>query len=112
MTPPLDWCWQATQDQGPQSAASSELPANARFPLGRLELVGEAARQRGPGSAAPPGGQDGVTQSQTSGERSARTTETIAVLGAGGTMSLAMARNIAPGRRVRDLPITPAKLLT
>jgi 3-hydroxyisobutyrate dehydrogenase len=32
---------------------------------------------------------------QTSAERSARTTETVAVLGAGGTMGFAMARNIA-----------------
>jgi 3-hydroxyisobutyrate dehydrogenase len=36
-----------------------------------------------------------MTHSQTPGERSARATETVAVLGAGGTMGLAMARNIA-----------------
>jgi 3-hydroxyisobutyrate dehydrogenase len=36
-----------------------------------------------------------MTHSQTSAERSARATETVAVLGAGGTMGLAMARNIA-----------------
>jgi len=36
-----------------------------------------------------------MTHSQTSAERSARATETVAVLGAGGTMGFAMARNIA-----------------
>lgn len=36
-----------------------------------------------------------MTHSQTSAERSARTNETVAVLGAGGTMGFAMARNIA-----------------
>jgi 3-hydroxyisobutyrate dehydrogenase len=43
-----------------------------------------------------------MTDSQTSAERSARTTETVAVLGAGGTMGFAMARNIArAGLKVR-----------
>ncbi len=42
-----------------------------------------------------------MTHSQTSAERPARATETIAVLGAGGTMGLAMARNIARA----DLPV-------
>jgi 3-hydroxyisobutyrate dehydrogenase len=36
-----------------------------------------------------------MTHSQTSAERSARANETVAVLGAGGTMGFAMARNIA-----------------
>jgi 3-hydroxyisobutyrate dehydrogenase len=36
-----------------------------------------------------------MTHSQTSAERSALVTETVAVLGAGGTMGFAMARNIA-----------------
>jgi 3-hydroxyisobutyrate dehydrogenase len=36
-----------------------------------------------------------MTHSQTSAERSARATDTVAVLGAGGTMGFAMARNIA-----------------
>jgi 3-hydroxyacyl-CoA dehydrogenase len=36
-----------------------------------------------------------MTHSQTSAERSSRATETVAVLGAGGTMGFAMARNIA-----------------
>jgi 3-hydroxyisobutyrate dehydrogenase len=36
-----------------------------------------------------------MTHTQTSAERSARATETVAVLGAGGTMGFAMARNIA-----------------
>jgi 3-hydroxyisobutyrate dehydrogenase len=38
-----------------------------------------------------------MTHSQTPAERSARATETVAVLGAGGTMGFAMARNIARG---------------
>jgi 3-hydroxyisobutyrate dehydrogenase len=43
-----------------------------------------------------------MTQGQTSAERSARATETVAVLGAGGTMGFAMARNIArAGLKVR-----------
>ncbi len=104
-----------------------------------------------------------MAHGETSAERSARTAEAVAVLGAGGTMGFAMARNIAraelgsddnaelalfqsreityrgqlvaavvagtletaraaaaaignavchaTGRCVRDLPITPAKLL-
>lgn len=43
-----------------------------------------------------------MTHSQTSAERSARATDTVAVLGAGGTMGFAMARNIArAGLKVR-----------
>jgi len=43
-----------------------------------------------------------MTHSQTSAERSAQTSETVAVLGAGGTMGFAMARNIArAGLKVR-----------
>ena len=36
-----------------------------------------------------------MTQSQTPAKRSGRATETVAVLGAGGTMGFAIARNIA-----------------
>ncbi len=36
-----------------------------------------------------------MTHGETSAERAARTAETVAVLGAGGTMGFAMARNIA-----------------
>ena len=42
-----------------------------------------------------------MTHGQTPGERSARATETVAVLGAGGTMGFAMARNLARA----DIPV-------
>jgi 3-hydroxyisobutyrate dehydrogenase-like beta-hydroxyacid dehydrogenase len=51
-----------------------------------------------------------MAHAQTSAERSARIAETVAVLGAGGTMGFAMARNIArAGIVVRAWNRTKAK---
>jgi hypothetical protein len=47
------------------------------------------------GSPEPNAKENGMTHSQTPAERSARATGTFAVLGAGGTMGFAMARNVA-----------------